>query len=480
MIKKELQVSEFLEPILDAFKAIVDGGKPKYRQYKLCTARYTGKTYTTMMLASLILLKAKNVAVVIMRKTFQDATNSMKEIISGTRDKFDINVNLNMTLLSGDVNGNYLRGVAVNGDKQKGHNYKLGQETFYNTKYIIEIYDETHVIDEELALHASSSFRFDHADGIKLKFYFSNPWVATNWFVKEVMDATGWDKEMSENAITGKGKNFIWKADGDTLYGSANIFANTLLPLDIQREALSIKDLRTKDIYVHGLAGALTGLVYTNSSLMPDYIDFDRDYDFLVAGIDIGWTKIDKSGGATVLQVFKYSLKYGFSGIFEYYHHNKNGMIPEKEQRMVIVRKLAEIFKREGKHIFVTVDGGQGNEVANYFWQELQRHNRALMKYIIFTNMTARDKTLWINYDRAIQIDFLLSENKIYLHKDIQPNLYNSIMSATWKDTSTLSEGVLPEREHKFTDVLNAMEYAFHKVFRNSWLKWGFDEMAKR
>lgn len=476
----ELKVAEFLTPILEAFQDIQQNKAPKYKEYKLCTARYTGKTFTTMMLASLALLNNDNIAVIIMRRTFNDATNSIDEIIKGTKARFGIQLNMNMTTLTGKVGTNNLIGIPVNIEKQKNSNYKLGQTTFYNTKFVIEIYDEAHVIDSELALHASSSFRFDNTDGMKIKFWFSNPWVASDPYVKEVMDATQWTREDSENAIKGKGQNFRWVAQGDVYYGAANIYANPLLPKDLLVKAEAIKDNRTRDIYIHGLAGALTGLVYTNATLLPEYFDFDDDYDFLIAGIDIGWTQIDKSGGATVLEVFKFSYKYGISGIFEYYHHNKNGMIPEKEQREKIARELAKIFKKNKKKIFVNVDSGQGAEINKYFAQELYRIEKGMTNAIIFSNMTASDKTKWPNYDRVLQTDFLIAENKIYIDPKIQPNLYASINSATWKNRDTLSEGVAPEREHKYTDVLHAMEYSLKLIIKSAWSKWGYDEIMKK
>ena len=208
-----------------------------------------------------------------------------------------------------------------------------------------------------------------------------------------------------------------------------------------------------------------------------DYVDLKQDFLFYVVGIDIGWTTTSSNGGATVMEVFKVSDKYGVSGVLEYYHHNKDIMIDSVRQQSYLLEKLynylaKQIADKDKCVVYVRIDGGTDTNINKYFEKEWrEKYNDRIKHRVFFQVITTGNKRSWKLKDRYDWINAMLSLNKIRINYPIQPHLYSDLESAVYKDT-TINVEKDPTLEHQFSDTIMSLCYAcigFHNKWSRLW-----------
>lgn len=354
-----------------------------------------------------------------------------------------------------------IRAYACNDEKQgAGKSLPTGIRIDSDREGVINILDECAPdLKPELVNVMLQSIKTDFFKYVpKFTIYLANPWVRSNYYISK------WNRALHWSRMDAYEKPFYKeKIDDSWCYIGASIFANPMCPeTDFKTYWETTEgDTRQRDIAILGLPGALNGQVFDAFREMT-YKPFPN-YQFYVGGIDIGWTDKGGNGGATAMELFRYSIDYGIQGVLEYYHHNKTQVISSTAQQTAILFKICDFLEQvpDSYPVYFNVDIGGGDGIATSYQNEWDRSFASkVSNQVIFVGVTYSQKLQWKLSDRYKFINQCLHYNFLQVDNLIQPRLYSDLESAVYDEKPAKIEKE-PEMLHEFSDtIVGGVSYA--------------------
>ena len=474
-MKKTLYCPPFLEIVWKTInKAVTDPQKDMISSFYITTARGTGKTTTIIKLLCYYALKYK-LLINIIKKTEAKLEEIFEQIISTFLTDFGIEARYHHKRRRLEINNTVFRGYTLNKEHMKQKEVPTGLAILLDKELVINWSDEVAPdIDHSLlAIFEQSQKTSSERFVPKINIYSSNPWVKANYFVSKWFKGSLWNR----NLATTK-PYYVNKIEKDICYIAASIYANPKCPESDFKTYWDTTEhsQAQRDIVIYGLPGADNGQVF-DAFYKMSYVDFKQDFMRYVVGIDIGWTNVSSNGGATVMEVFKFSDKYGISGVLEYYHHNKTKYIDSVTQQTYMLTKLHDYLKKNVADpnrclVEVKIDGGTDSSINKYFEKEWrEKFQEDIQHTVIFITVNTGAKRTWRLKDRYDWINAMLALNKIHVEYKLQPHLYSDLESAVYKDT-TIGIEKDPTLEHQFSDTVMALCYSVigkHNIWGKAW-----------
>ena len=443
------------------------------RYFYIITARGTGKTTSLLKMLGYFCFNYP-IVINIVKKTWSKLLEFIEQLQEIMINDYGISPVFNQSKRRMVFGQSIIRVFTLNKEHMKQKEVPTGISIEYTKKAVINIVDECSPdIDYGLWSVFEQSQKAGENQVPKTTFFMSNPWVRGDYFISK------WWKELQWTRHDGMTEPYYKIVnDGKSTFIGASLFANPLCPeTDLQTYWDTTEyNKNQRDIVIFGLPGASNGQVFDNFYKMQ-FFHVSQDFNFYIGGIDVGWTTTAGDGGATTLELFKFHQHEGLEGVYEYYHHNKDGFIDSSQQQTYMLGKLYAYLSNhnDNKPCTMYVDVGADTSIAGHMSEEwLKTFGMRCGHPVIFLPVTYSMKQHWRLKDRYDWINVCLAMNKILVSDKTQPHLAQDLESAVYKD-ATVNVEKDPQMDHNFSDTIMALCYAaigYYKTWLAGWKLW--------
>lgn len=454
---KTIHYPPFLKPLITILENIKNNVDNEITDIIAITARNSGKTTTSI--SALMNYTQLPILVNFGKKTFQKLQEIFKQVSSSISYYLEQDMVWNQSKRELKINKMVFRGYTLNTEKMKRKEKITGIGTENWMIAIINIFDEVAPdLDHSLVSQFIQSQKSPIGTKIqKINLFFANPWVESNYYIKDWLKHTHWTREKALTA-----PYYVHVKDNHKLYIAASVRANPLCPIEDLKTLIqqANNDKYMEDITILGLPGATSGQVFDNFKKMK-YSNWKSHFQRYIGGIDIGWTDTANKGGATTMELFKWNYVKGMNGVLEYYHHNADMVFSQQAQQTRMLEKLYQFLLKENndKDVYIKIDGGTGNHLGRIFQEEWDAKYANKVRNFVEFSVAVSGKLRWKKNDRYIWINTCLGYNFLQVSKVLQPHLYSDLESAVYEEKKYKVESV-PDVAHEFTDTIIAITYA--------------------
>lgn len=478
MNEKSLNLFEpFYSMWYQIIQAVKENKKLPYHVLRFVTARITGKTWTCMhvIIALVLMLYVfdKTVQILFVRDSEAMLMETMTEFCNYLQEMDEDFLTERMFNKSAkkikyknlNCSGYYIDAVHSNKPKRGIANSRAD--------LIIIFADERSQIDNNLFLELELSARSDKPGNEKLIVELTNPDGVDTEFAENVFNVLKLPFTKDE-LIEEEPELYKLKIVDDVAYAHCQCWANPFLTEAQKRRfrEIEIMNPHRANVLVYGIPQALSGQVYDNLQFMRQIKDWEQEtWQSLKIGVDIGFTDTDDNGGSTCVQVGLYSQVHGVLMVDGFRHNNKNDPLPTKSVFERVYNFVKEAYKKYSplvqiKQLNIFVD-----ETGAATWLESKRveDSDPISANYRFKSTKDINKNSWPNKDRGIDVNSWIAMNVF----SCLPNnqwLMDDLKKCVWlKQSKSNSEQSNEKiiRYHKYTDNLNAMEYAIWSEKQN-------------
>lgn len=468
---KPVQI-EFFEPFKTAFDMVITDimeNKPlRLKRIMLEMARVTGKTWTVLHAVVFIVEICKfhglSVDISFIRNSRELVMNTMAEFCNYMQE----------------LNANFVTDECFIKNRQhieyqnmKANGYIINPRTnprptlgLTNSRadLIIVIMDERSELDGQLLTQLLLSIRSDKPGHQRLEISMSNPDGADSDWCNYVFNELNLPLSRDELIKEEGDKFYKMRIKGDTFFAHGQCWCNPFLSQHQKQEFRFIEATNTRlaNVVVYGIPAPLSGQVYDNLDMMIDIKK--EEWDCLLLGVDVGYTDTDNNGGSTCVQCGLFSLSVGIKMIEGWSHNNKYNPLPTASVYQKVYDHVKTYYFKYKHHIKIKQLVIYVDDTGAATWLESKRVNDNDIEAVNFTFKTTKDinKSGWTNQQRAADVNTWIALGVFSVDKDKNKPLFDDLKKCVWIANKSMKEGEADKftRWHKYTDSLNAMEYA--------------------
>lgn len=447
----------------------------KFDAFKAVTARKTGKTWINMHMVILSVLielsKNKTVHCYFVRNSKNMLLNTMTEFCNYFQEmdpSFETYQHFNKTGLEINFKGFKATGHIINPITNPTPTLGLANS---RADLIIIFADERSQLDPKLYQHLLFSIRSDKPNHQKLRIEIANPDGRDTQWSQSIFTELNLPMDKDQLAIA-EPRLYTTKTKGKTFYMHSQCFANPFLTPQEKQEfkASLIENPYLSNMTVYGIPQALNGSVYDNLSIMELTDDvLSEEFNQLLIGVDIGYTDTEGNGGSTCVQVGLYSKRSGVVFIDGYRHNNANDLKPTQKVFNDVYNFIKQSYITYSQFSSVKTVKIYVDETGAATWLETKRLNDPdeMVNHYVFRSTKDINKNGWPNQNRGVDVNNWIA---LGLFRVLPTNtwLLDDLKNCVWLKAKTQSETGNDKviRWHKYTDNLNAMEYAMWDIRR--------------
>lgn len=453
--------------LLQIYQRIVGNRKLPFREIKMVSSRFSGKTHQVETLFALLFLQnSKKVVMNYVRARGEEIFKAMDVIEEKIKFLSNNKVKMKTNILKKYIKGsqNKINFGILNEIKEKVQKTggKVGVSIEYEADYIITFYEEASQLEKELVENHRQSVRGNQTTK-KLFIYASNPWLKTHWLMEEFSKKLPEDKKAMME-LEEQGYNSYYDEATETLYFRPRYTKNIFMdPKDIAEvERLKEVNYNKWRIVSLGFSGTLTGSLYQASlQKLNEDIDPNLENSFLIGGIDWGDGKSAKASPTTAYFALV-NLESGVHILDEYeYWNNKEETLTTEEQMDRLCDFFLKWYHKYQRPITVSLDNAALGDFFKMVQSVLKRkgYNESHIEFL----PAFKPKNTW---ERVETVNVMLSLGMLRFKKENCPGLYQALDNCYEVIRTNPTEEMTRQRSHEWTHWIHAVEYMIGSWFK--------------
>lgn len=452
--------------LLQIYKNIQAGEDFPFRELKMVSSRFSGKTRQMEQLFVLLFLQSKKRVVMnYVRARGDDAmkakdtlealakkyTNGQAKIVSNEQKKY-IKNGINK------INFQILNEIKEKVQKNGG---KIGVPIEYEADYIITFYEEASQLDKDLVENHRQSVRGSE-NTKKFFVYASNPWTKSHWLMEEFAKMLP-ETEQSIKELEEKGYNVYFDEKTETIYYRPRWTLNPFMdPKDIAEiERMKTINYEKWKVVSLGVPGVLNTSLYQQSlKLLNENVNENME-GYLLGGIDWGDGK-SASGSPTTAYIGIANTNEGVHILDEYEHKNsRDGALSTEGQLEKICDFFIKWYDKFQKPITCYIDNAALGDFFQMVQSVLTRKGYTAGQIEFLPAYKPKN-----TFERVETMNVMLSLGILRFNKNTCPALYKALENCYEVIKPNPTEEMKRQRSHEWTHWIHAVEYLIGSLFK--------------
>lgn len=432
------------------FTPIMKKQAPELKELNLCGGRFSGKTTAIIELITLLMLKAENVYITVLRFSASGKDATFKDIKQNLINYIDRSC-FNLSFNSITYKSNYLKCYSLNEPSLEKKN-KKGLFNPDNAQYILIWEEEADELPELATKEIELSIR-SKSEKWKGIIRSSNPNIAANWYVARVIKGMKEDKKKLET------QGYQLSIKDNILYFRNNYRTNHYLQKYIINQIEEWKNISYEKWKVAslGLAGNYDGGIYTPN--LHNIRKFNSKQNFngiILIGIDWGDSTV-KNGGDTAIEVCIFNPYLFTCDVIDELYLNNYEL---QQDSTYLINKCVEFCSQFLTYNTGGIDIYVDNASFSGFFQLFQDEADKKKYYgLNFKPITSGMKNMVPIQERIDIVNYMINKQLLAVNNKCK-YLWESLNNCYYEPVNKWKEDLELKRSHDYTHAINALEYA--------------------
>ena len=371
-----------------------------------------------------------------------------------------------------------IRFYGVNSLRKNDKGTKAGSFRF-TCDYLFKIYDETFEFTQTQynALEEATRHKGSHQP-FYLTINCCNPWIRTNWFIRQNTKAFHFSEHILKNVGQQIGTSTFVK-DG-VVVKTLHHYTNWRVAKDVlsQGQIASVLkhweqgNIQRARVADYGLPGLEEGGIYIEELHKVGTPFYIQSNHWVLAGMDYGWSQRDV-GGKTVCHFLTASLKDGINVHAEFVHDNAERTITHN----ILADNIVEFYAKQA-HKWM-------ENVGYYFYPNIKvRVDNANLAMVQLLNNVAQQKRYakWLSFEPCVKYptpDRIACTLSFMSHQMLRIDPSCRVLLGEMEEAH-YEETVEQKRAKENDHALNAFEYAIEPIMYQLANEMGLDKKVLR